>query len=293
MLLVKVVKDSKFMLVVLLVCGDYELNEVKVEKLLYVVSLLIFVIEEEICVVINVGSGFFGLVNMLILVIIDCIVVVMSDFVVGVNIDGKYYFGINWDCDVVMFVVVDICNVVVGDLSLDGQGMLFIKCGIEVGYIFQLGIKYLEVLKVFVQGEDGCNQILIMGCYGIGVICVVVVVIEQNFDECGIVWFDVIVFFQVVILLMNMYKFFCVQELVEKLYSELCVQGIEVLMDDCKECLGVMFVDMELIGILYIIVIGDCNLDNDDIEYKYCCSGKKLLIKIGDIVDYLVKVIKG
>lgn len=156
-LLVKVVEGSSFLLVVLLVCGDYELNEVKVEKLLQVVSLLIFVIEEEICVVVKVGLGLLGLVNMLILVVIDCIVVVMSDFVVGVNIDGKYYFGINWDCDVVILEVVDICNVVVGDLSLDGQGMLLIKCGIEVGYIFQLGIKYFEVLKVFVQGEDGCN----------------------------------------------------------------------------------------------------------------------------------------
>lgn len=156
-LLVKVVEGSSFLQVVLLVCGDYELNEVKVEKLLQVVSLLIFVIEEEICVVVKVGLGLLGLVNMLILVVIDCIVVVMSDFVVGVNIDGKYYFGINWDCDVVILEVVDICNVVVGDLSLDGQGRLLIKCGIEVGYIFQLGIKYFEVLKVFVQGEDGCN----------------------------------------------------------------------------------------------------------------------------------------
>lgn len=111
---------------------------------------MIFAIEEEIRVVVKVGSGLLGSVNMSISVVIDRIVAAMSDFVVGVNIDGKYYFGINWDRDVVISEVADIRNVVVGDLSSDGQGTLLIKRGIEVGHIFQLGIKYFEVLKVFV-----------------------------------------------------------------------------------------------------------------------------------------------
>ncbi|EBY2693262.1 proline--tRNA ligase [Salmonella enterica subsp. enterica serovar Poona] len=292
-LLVKAAKDSKSPLVALLVRGDHELNEVKAEKLPHVASPLTFATEEEIRAVINAGPGSLGPVNMSIPVIIDRTVAAMSDFVAGANIDGKHYFGINWDRDVATPVVADIRNVVAGDPSPDGQGTLLIKRGIEVGHIFQLGTKYSEALKASVQGEDGRNQILTMGCYGIGVTRVVAAAIEQNFDERGIVWPDAIAPFQVAILPMNMHKSFRVQELAEKLYSELRAQGIEVLMDDRKERPGVMFADMELIGIPHTIVIGDRNLDNDDIEYKYRRSGEKSLIKTGDIVDYLVKAIKG
>ncbi|HGB4482132.1 TPA: proline--tRNA ligase [Salmonella enterica subsp. enterica serovar Typhimurium] len=292
-LLVKAVKDSKSPLVALLVRGDHELNEVKAEKLPHVASPLTFATEEEIRAVINAGPGSLGPVNMPIPVIIDRTVAAMSDFAAGANIDDKHYFGINWDRDVATPVVADIRNVVAGDPSPDGQGTLLIKRGIEVGHIFQLGTKYSEALKASVQGEDGRNQILTMGCYGIGVTRVVAAAIEQNFDERGIVWPDAIAPFQVAILPMNMHKSFRVQELAEKLYSELRAQGIEVLMDDRKERPGVMFADMELIGIPHTIVIGDRNLDNDDIEYKYRRSGEKSLIKTGDIVDYLVKAIKG
>ncbi|EAY1317544.1 proline--tRNA ligase [Salmonella enterica] len=292
-LLVKAVKDSKSPLVALLVRGDHELNEVKAEKLPHVASPLTFATEEEIRAVINAGPGSLGPVNMPIPVIIDRTVATMSDFAAGANIDGKHYFGINWDRDVATPIVADIRNVVAGDPSPDGQGTLLIKRGIEVGHIFQLGTKYSEALKASVQGEDGRNQTLTMGCYGIGVTRVVAAAIEQNFDERGIVWPDAIAPFQVAILPMNMHKSFRVQELAEKLYSELRAQGIEVLMDDRKERPGVMFADMELIGIPHTIVIGDRNLDNDDIEYKYRRSGEKSLIKTGDIVDYLVKVIKG
>ncbi|EAA1884910.1 proline--tRNA ligase [Salmonella enterica] len=292
-LLVKAAKDSKSPLVALLVRGDHELNEVKAEKLPHVASPLTFATEEEIRAVINAGPGSLGPVNMSIPVIIDRTVAAMSDFAAGANIDDKHYFGINWDRDVATPVVADIRNVVAGDPSPDGQGTLLIKRGIEVGHIFQLGTKYSEALKASVQGEDGRNQILTMGCYGIGVTRVVAAAIEQNFDERGIVWPDAIAPFQVAILPMNMHKSFRVQELAEKLYSELRAQGIEVLMDDRKERPGVMFADMELIGIPHTIVIGDRNLDNDDIEYKYRRSGEKSLIKTGDIVDYLVKAIKG
>ena len=182
---------------------------------------------------------------------------------------------------------------VAGDPSPDGKGTLMIKRGIEVGHIFQLGTKYSEAMKAAVQGEDGRNQTLTMGCYGIGVTRVVAAAIEQNFDDRGIVWPDAIAPFQVAILPMNMHKSYRVQELAEKLYAELRAQGIEVLMDDRKERPGVMFADMELIGIPHTIVLGDRNLDNDDIEYKYRRNGEKELIKTGDIVDFLVKAIKG
>ncbi|MBN6044266.1 proline--tRNA ligase [Citrobacter sp. ku-bf4] len=292
-LLVKAVEDSKSPLIALLVRGDHELNEVKAEKLPQVASPLTFASEEEIRALVNAGPGSLGPVNLPVPVIIDRTVAVMSDFAAGANIDGKHYFGINWDRDVATPEVADIRNVVAGDPSPDGKGTLLIKRGIEVGHIFQLGTKYSEAMKAAVQGEDGRNQILTMGCYGIGVTRVVAAAIEQNFDERGIVWPDAIAPFQVAILPMNMHKSYRVQELAEKLYAELRAQGIEVLMDDRKERPGVMFADMELIGIPHTIVLGDRNLDNDDIEYKYRRNGEKQLIKTGDIVNYLVKQIKG
>ncbi|MHA6634988.1 proline--tRNA ligase [Citrobacter farmeri] len=292
-LLVKAVEGSKSPLVALLVRGDHELNEVKAEKLPQVASPLTFATEEEIRALVKAGPGSLGPVNMPVPVIIDRTVAVMSDFAAGANVDGKHYFGINWDRDVATPEIADIRNVVAGDPSPDGKGTLLIKRGIEVGHIFQLGTKYSEAMKAAVQGEDGRNQILTMGCYGIGVTRVVAAAIEQNYDERGIVWPDAIAPFQVAILPMNMHKSYRVQELAEKLYAELRAQGIEVLMDDRKERPGVMFADMELIGIPHTIVLGDRNLDNDDIEYKYRRNGEKQLIKTGDIINYLVKQIKG
>ena len=292
-LLVKAVEDSAYPLVALLVRGDHELNEIKAEKLPQVASPLTFASEEEIRALVKAGPGSLGPVNLPIPVVIDRTVAAMSDFSAGANIDGKHYFGINWDRDVATPEVADLRNVVAGDPSPDGQGTLLIKRGIEVGHIFQLGTKYSEALKASVQGEDGRNVTLTMGCYGIGVTRVVAAAIEQNHDERGIVWPDAIAPFQVAILPMNMHKSFRVQELAEKLYSELRAQGIEVLMDDRKERPGVMFADMELIGIPHTIVIGDRNLDSDEIEYKYRRNGAKQMIKTGDILPYLVRAIKG
>ncbi|WNP33843.1 proline--tRNA ligase [Enterobacter kobei] len=292
-LLVKAVEGSSSPLIALLVRGDHELNEVKAEKLPQVASPLTFASEEEIRALVKAGPGSLGPVNLPVPVVIDRTVAAMSDFSAGANIDGKHYFGINWDRDVATPEIADLRNVVAGDPSPDGKGTLLIKRGIEVGHIFQLGTKYSEALKASVQGEDGRNVTLTMGCYGIGVTRVVAAAIEQNHDERGIVWPDAIAPFQVAILPMNMHKSFRVQELAEKLYSELRAQGIEVLMDDRKERPGVMFADMELIGIPHTIVIGDRNLDSDEIEYKYRRNGEKQMIKTGDILPYLVKAIKG
>ncbi len=292
-LLVKATEDSEHSLVALLVRGDHELNEVKAEKLPLVASPLTFATEEEIRAIVKAGPGSLGPVNMPIPVVVDRSVAAMSDFAAGANIDGKHFFGINWERDVALPAVADIRNVVEGDPSPDGQGTLLIKRGIEVGHIFQLGTKYSAALKASVQGEDGRNQTLTMGCYGIGVTRVVAAAIEQNNDERGIVWPEAIAPFQVAILPMNMHKSFRVQEVAERLYNELRAQGIEVLLDDRKERPGVMFADMELIGIPHTVVIGDRNLDSDNIEYKYRREGEKKMIKVGEVLDYLVSQIKG
>ncbi|MBU4681797.1 proline--tRNA ligase [Cedecea davisae] len=292
-LLVKATEGSAYPLVALLVRGDHELNEVKAEKLPQVASPLTFATEEEIRAVAKAGPGSLGPINLPIPVVIDRSVAAMSDFAAGANIDGKHFVGINWERDVALPEVADIRNVVAGDPSPDGKGTLMIKRGIEVGHIFQLGTKYSEALKAAVQGEDGRNQTLTMGCYGIGVTRVVAAAIEQNFDDRGILWPEAIAPFNVAILPMNMHKSFRVQQLAEELYTTLRAQGIDVLLDDRKERPGVMFADMELIGIPHTIVIGDRNLDNEEVEYKHRRAGEKQMIKTNEIVDFLVKQIKG
>ncbi|KHT18102.1 proline--tRNA ligase [Pectobacterium brasiliense] len=287
-LLVKATKESGHKLVALLVRGDHELNEIKAEKIAQVASPLTFATEEEIRATIGAGPGSLGPVKLSIPVVVDRTVAAMSDFSAGANIDGKHYFGINWERDVTLPQVADIRNVVEGDISPDGKGTLQIKRGIEVGHIFQLGSKYSEALKATVQGEDGRNQTLTMGCYGIGVTRVVAAAIEQNHDERGIIWPDAIAPFHVAILPMNMHKSFRVKEVAEDIYQQLRAKGIEVLLDDRKERPGVMFADMELIGVPHTIVIGDRNLDSEEIEYKNRRVGEKQMIKTSEIIDFLL-----
>lgn len=287
-LLVHASEESGHSLVALLVRGDHELNEIKASKLPQVATPLTFATDEEIRAVVGAGPGSLGPINLPIPVVIDHSVAVMSDFAAGANSDGTHYFGINWERDLPLAPSADIRNVVEGDSSPDGKGTLLIKRGIEVGHIFQLGTKYSEAMKATVQGEDGRNQILTMGCYGIGVTRVVAAAIEQNHDERGIIWPDAIAPFHVAIIPMNMHKSFRVQTLAEELYTTLRSHGLDVILDDRKERPGVMFADMELIGVPHSIVIGDRNLDSENVEYKNRRNGETQLIKTHEIVDFLL-----
>ncbi|HAD43301.1 MULTISPECIES: proline--tRNA ligase [Plesiomonas] len=291
-LVVRAAEDSGHKLVALLVRGDHELNEIKAQKLPLVADPLEMADEAEIRAAIGAGPGSLGPVNLPLPIIADRAVIMLSDFAAGANQDGKHLFGINWERDLPLADVADIRNVVEGDPSPDGHGTLQIKRGIEVGHIFQLGTKYSEAMKACVQGEDGRNQTMLMGCYGIGVSRVVAAAIEQNHDERGIIWPDAIAPFHVAILPMNMHKSYRVQEAAEKLYNELQAAGIDVLMDDRKERPGVMFADMELMGIPHVVVIGDRNLDNNELEYKQRRSGEKQMIKSDDILSVLLANIK-
>ncbi|WP_241649252.1 proline--tRNA ligase [Rosenbergiella collisarenosi] len=290
-LIVKASEESEHTLVALLVRGDHELNEVKAEKLDIVASPLCFATEQEIRDAAGAGPGSLGPIGLPMPVIADHSLKVMSDFAVGANIDGKHWFGVNWLRDLPEARYADIRNVVTGDLSPDGKGTLLIKRGIEVGHIFQLGTKYSEALKATVQGEDGRNQPLLMGCYGIGVTRVVAAAIEQNHDDRGIIWPEAIAPFHVAILPINMHKSFRVQELAEKLYEQLRKAGLDVILDDRKERPGVMFADMELIGVPHSIVIGDRNLDNNEIEYKNRRTGEKEMLSPEAIVERLLSQI--
>ncbi|MGR2665254.1 proline--tRNA ligase [Vibrio campbellii] len=274
-------------IIALIVRGDHELNEVKAENLPQVASPLEMATEQEMRALIGAGAGSLGPVGLELPFIVDRSVAVMSDFGAGANIDGKHYFGINWGRDVELGQVEDLRNVVEGDPSPCGQGTLMLKRGIEVGHIFQLGNVYSQAMNCGVLGPDGKNVILEMGCYGIGVSRVVASAIEQNHDKYGIIWPDALAPFQVAIVPMNMHKSEEVKEAAEKLYAELTAMGIEVLFDDRKERPGVMFSDMELIGIPHTIVIGDRSMKEGNFEYKNRRSGEKTAVAMADIVEHV------
>lgn len=243
--------------------------------------------EAQLRDLIGAGAGSLGPVGLELPFIVDRSVAVMSDFGTGANIDGKHFFGVNWDRDVQLGQVEDLRNVVEGDPSPCGKGTLQLKRGIEVGHIFQLGTAYSEAMNCGVLDANGKNVILEMGCYGIGVSRVVASAIEQNNDEYGIVWPEAIAPFTVAIVPMNMHKSERVKEAAEKLYAELTAMGIEVLFDDRKERPGVMFKDIELIGIPHTIVIGDRSMDEGHFEYKNRRANTKEAVEMANIVEHI------
>ena len=279
-------------LIALLVRGDHELNEIKAVKLPEVASPLRFATEEDIRQAIGAGPGSLGPVKLSIPCIADRSVAVLSDFSAGANIDGKHYFGINWQRDVELPKIADLRNVREGDPSPDGKGTLVIKRGIEVGHIFQLGNKYSEAMKAGVLDENGKNSIMTMGCYGIGVSRVVAAAIEQNHDDKGIIWPDAIAPFHVAIVPMNLHKSAAVRSKAEELYAQLQQAGYDVLLDDRNERAGVMFADMELIGIPHRIVIGERGLDKGMLEYKGRRDTDNQDVPVDKAIDFLRDRIK-
>ncbi len=286
-LFVKASEEFDGELVALLVRGDHELNEIKAEKLPQVAAPFEFATEEEIRAAVGAGPGSLGPVNLSLTFIADRSVAAMSDFGAGANIDDKHYFGINWGRDVELGDVADIRTVVDGDPSPCGKGTLQLKRGIEVGHIFQLGTNYSEKMNAGVLGPDGKNTILELGCYGIGVSRVVAAAIEQNHDDNGIIWPEALAPFSVAIVPMNMHKSERVREAAEKLYADLTAEGIEVLFDDRKERPGVMFSDIELVGVPHTIIIGERSMDKGVFEYKHRRDGEKVPVEVDAMVEYV------
>lgn len=286
-LFVKASEESDAELIALIVRGDHELNEVKAENLDCVAKPLEFATEEEIRAVVNAGPGSLGPVGLPVEFIVDRSVAVMSDFGAGANVDGKHHFGINWGRDVELGRVEDLRNVMEGDPSPCGKGTILLKRGIEVGHIFQLGTNYSASMGATVLDANGKQAVMEMGCYGIGCTRVVAAAIEQNNDENGIIWPDAIAPFQVAIVPMNMHKSEEVQQAAEALYAELTAAGIEVLFDDRKERPGVMFADMELIGVPHTVVIGDRSLKNGEVEYKERRTGTKEPVAADNIATFI------
>jgi len=273
-------------LVALLVRGDHELNAVKAEKLPQVAAPLRMAGEAEIRAAVGAGPGSLGPVELALPVIADRTVAAMADFSAGANQDDLHYFGINWGRDAPEPEVADLRSVQAGDPSPDGAGQLTIMRGIEVGHIFQLGTKYSEAMGASVMDADGRARAMIMGCYGVGVSRIVAAAIEQHHDDKGIIWPQSLAPFSVALLPLNRHKSHRVAELADRLYTELEQAGIEVLLDDRPIRPGVMFNDMELIGIPHQVVIGERALDRGVVEYRRR-GGEESEIEIGRVVAFL------
>jgi prolyl-tRNA synthetase len=274
-------------LIALILRGDHELNEIKAEKLPEVASPLRFGEEDEIRAAIGAGPGSLGPLGLPLPCIVDRSAALAADFAGGANIDHVHYFGINWERDLPLPTVADIRNVREGDTSPDGAGKLRIVRGIEVGHIFKLGRNYSEKLQASVLDEQGQPASMTMGCYGIGVSRVVAAAIEQNHDERGIIWPAPISPFQVALAPINLHKSQRLREAAEALYAQLVDAGFDVLFDDREIRPGVMFADLELIGIPHRIVLGERGLDAGQAEYKGRHDEKAQDVSLDGLIEFL------
>lgn len=281
-------KDGKDCLVMLVLRGDHELNEVKAEKITGISAPLTFASEQEIKTALGALPGSLGPVGFRGRIIVDRAASVMSDFCTGANETGFHYTGANLVRDVPDFEIQDLRNIVEGDASPDGRGTVILKHGIEVGQVFELGTKYSAAMGATVLDENGRNIPMEMGCYGIGVTRVIAAAIEQNHDDKGIVWPASMAPFQVAVIPLNYGKSTAVTETADKLYEELEKAGVEVLLDDRNERPGVKFADMELIGIPHLVIIGDKTLAEGCVEYEERKDLSKVKIPASDILKLLL-----
>ncbi|MDP2783045.1 MAG: proline--tRNA ligase [Sulfurimicrobium sp.] len=274
--------------VALLLRGDHELNEAKAGKLLQLPEAVRFASDTQILAAAGCKAGSLGPVGLNIPVIADRSVANMADFVCGANEDGYHLIGVNFGRDLPeLKEVVDIRNAVEGDPSPDGKGSLELCRGIEVGHIFQLGNKYSSAMNATFLDESGKDRVMEMGCYGIGVSRIVAAAIEQNNDARGIIWPHSIAPFELAIVPIGMGRSELVKETVEKLYAELKAAGIEVLLDDRDERPGVMFADMELIGIPHRIVVGERGLKEGNLEYQGRRDEKAQAIALNSVLEFV------
>jgi prolyl-tRNA synthetase len=268
----------------LLLRGDHELNEIKAQK---VIGAFRFATDAEIQRALGCKAGYIGPVNVRVKVVADRRVALMSDFVCGANEEGFHLTGVNWARDLPEPQVADIRNVVAGDPSPDGRGRLEIVRGIEVGHIFQLRTKYSKAMNAVFLDEKGDAKPMEMGCYGIGVTRVVAAAIEQNHDERGIVFPAPIAPFAVALVPIGYHKNAEVRAAAERLHDELGAAGVDVLMDDRDERPGVLFADMDLVGIPQRLVLSERGLAAGNAEYKGRRDAKPRDLPLKEVVDFL------
>ena len=274
--------------------GDHMLNEVKAGKKFQLNDGWRFAAESEVRARLRAGPGSIGpLGGHQLPVIADRAVQAMNDFVCGANEDDHHFVGVNFGRDLPEpEEYVDLRSVVEGDPSPDGKGRLSIRRGIEVGHIFQLRTKYSEAMGATVLDESGEPRPMEMGCYGIGVSRIVAAAIEQNHDERGIVWPPPIAPFQIAIAPIGYGKSAQVKALADRLHDELEAAGMEVLLDDRDERPGVMFADLELIGIPHRITIGERGLKQSHVEYVSRRDAKPQMIEVARALEFAKNLVE-
>ncbi len=267
--------------------GDHELNKVKAARLEIVAAPLTLAGDDAVRQAAGCSAGSIGPVGLTLPVIVDVAAAELADFICGANRDDQHLTGVNWNRDCPEPVTADLRNLVEGDPSPDGRGRARIARGIEVGHIFQLGKKYSLAMSASVQDEQGKDATMTMGCYGIGVSRVVAAAIEQNHDEHGIIWPPALAPFQVTLLGMNRKKSHRVREACDRLYDAFRAAGVDVILDDRDVRPGVMFADMELIGIPHRVVVGEKNLDNGQVEYKARTDSDDQRVALDDVLAFI------
>lgn len=273
--------------------ADNELNHIKLEKIENIYSPLTLIDLNTIEKLTNAEPGFIGPFDLNIPFVADLNTAHLVNFCCGTNQTNKLYKNVNWQKDLPHVTFMDIRNVQTGDLSPDGLGTLSIMRGIEVGHIFQLGTKYSTAMNAKVLNAEGQNSILTMGCYGIGVSRIIGAAIEQNNDEQGIIWPPALAPFQVVLIAINFQKSQELKDAAESLYQKLKAEHIDVLWDDRAERPGVLFADMELIGIPHRLVLSEKTWANASLEYKKRGSKDSEIIQISDLITFIKDKIYG
>lgn len=261
-------------IVLLLLRGDHEFNDIKAEKLAGVKAPLTMADPALVKAKFGADGGSLGPVGFAGKVYADYAVEKLADTVIGANENDYHYTGFNFGRDAAEPEFVDLRNVAEGDPSPDGKGRLKLARGIEVGHVFQLRDKYSQAMNAVFLDNNGKTQIMEMGCYGIGVTRIVAAAIEQNHDERGIIWTDAMAPFQAVVVPMNYKKSDAVREAADRIYAELAAAGVDVLLDDRDERAGVLLNDSELLGIPHRIVIGDRGLKEGTVEYARRTGGE-------------------
>ena len=279
----------------LLLRGDHDMNEVKVGKLDGLEGFR-FATVPEIEFHFGCKPGYLGPMNMLkpVKLAVDREVAVMADWVCGANEPDFHITGVNWGRDLPKpDLVADLRNVVTGDASPDGKGVLAIERGIEVGHVFYLGTKYSKAMNATFLGDNGKPQFLEMGCYGIGITRLPAAAIEQNHDAKGIIWPDAIAPFTVVLCPISQDRFADVKLAADALYVELMAAGVDVILDDRNERPGAMFADWELIGVPHRVTIGDRGLKEGHVEYQHRRDAESTKVETADALNFITDKVKG
>jgi prolyl-tRNA synthetase len=282
-----IVEGNEHPLIALILRGDDELNEIKAAKHPLIKFPLRFADEPTILSSLGAPVGSLGPVNLSIPIIADHHALALTSFVCGANEAEFHFKHACWGRDAHCTEAFDLRNVKEGDRSPDQKGHLKMCRGIEVGHVFQLGDKYAKAMNASVLNEEGKQQIMLMGCYGLGITRVVAAAIEQHHDDRGILWPMALAPFQLVLIPINGHKCEAVNAATDTIYQQCLNLGIDVLLDDRRERPGVLFADNDLIGIPHRLVISERNLNEGLLEYKARHEEQPSMIAIADCLAWL------